>query len=82
MCQIIQILSLIKSRAEDVPVIWTKNVYSFKSLSNAEELYFDYFNTLHQRWTLSIVIYGHEIYTTISTMMDYNVSSIEIDIMI
>ena len=46
MIMIIQILSLNKSRAEEVPAIDTKNVYSFKSLSDGEELYFVHFNTI------------------------------------
>ena len=39
-----QILSLNKSRAEEVQVICMENVYLFKSLSDKEELYIIYFN--------------------------------------
>ena len=42
-----RILPLNKSRAEEVPAIGMKNVYSFKSFSNSEELYFLYFNILY-----------------------------------
>ena len=36
--EIFQILSVIKSRAEDVPVNGMENINSFTSLSDAEEL--------------------------------------------
>ena len=49
---------LSRRRDEEVPLIGTKNVYLFKSLSDAGELYFLYVKYTTSEWTLSST-YGH-----------------------
>ena len=46
--------SCIPTRAEEVPVIGRKNIYLFKSLSDAEELYFLLINAFCPLWTSSV----------------------------
>ena len=59
-----------KSRAEEVPVIGMKNVFSFKSLPDAEELYFIY-NHLPVLYVICPSMYVDILFVCICTVSTY-----------